>query len=131
MSQTPAGPKGPLQGTTWIVGAAVIKNRFVKRGADLTKVILSTAAFAKTLGIATDNQDNVGRSVPVAERPGEEVNIEAGAAFALDAYLTSDSVGRAVTATSGQPANAIARQAAGAVGDYVPVMLLAPGTLAP
>jgi hypothetical protein len=107
---TTSGPKGDL-GTTYLVDAAVVKNRFVKQGTDQDHVIQGTAA-AVTVGIATDNQDNVNKTVSVLTPAGAQrtVRIQAGAAFALGAKLTSDATGRGVLATTGQPVGAIAME---------------------
>lgn len=113
------GPKGALQPTAYRAGAAVLANRMVKRGADADSVILNAAATTRSLGITEEPQATVGKPVRVAHRPGELVRVEAGAAFALDAFLTSDGTGRAVTAASGNQVTAIARQAALAAGDLV------------
>lgn len=45
--------------------------------------------------------------------------VEAGAAFAADADLTTDALGRAVTATGSSAINAVAIDAAAAAGEYV------------
>jgi hypothetical protein len=115
-----AGPKTALQGTTYLAGAAIVKYRAVKRGADKNTAILATLA-SPTLGIAMDNQDNVGKAFPVAHREGEMVLAAAGAAFALDAELTPDANGRLIAAATTQKVCAIAREAATALDQLVAV----------
>jgi hypothetical protein len=123
------GPKGPLLMTTYKAGAAIVKNRFVKRGADQDSVIPATD-ISVNLGVAYDNQDVIGRDVPVAHRSGETVLIEAGAAVALDAKLKSDATARAVAAAATNPYSAVARQAATAAGELIVCELVGPGMLA-
>lgn len=125
-----SGPKTALQPNTFLAGAAVVRFRAVKRGADENTVIHGTAASVN-LGISEDSQDTAGRSLRVADRPGESVLAEAGAAFALDALLTSDANGRLITAVATNPVTAIARQAATALGDLVAVELASKRLLAP
>lgn len=125
MSQTTAGPKGPKSPNTYLAGAAITFGVTVKRGADQNTVIVATAA-SSNIGIATSEQDVVGGTISIADRPGEIVEARAGAAFALDALLTTDATGRLVTATTGQLVTAIAKQAATAVDQLVPVEVIAP-----
>lgn len=113
------GPKGALLPTTYRAGAAVVAARMVKRGADADSVIHNAAATTRSLGITEEDQPTVGKPVRVAHRPGELVRVEAGAAVALDALLTSDANGRAVTAATTNQVTAIARQAAAALGDLI------------
>ena len=127
MSAVISGPRVLFPGT-YIVGAAVLKGRAVKRGADANHVIHGTAASVN-VGIALDDQDTAERNVLVAHRAGEAPLAEAGAAFALDARLTSDANGRLVAATTGQSVIAIARQAATALGQYVVVEVVQGGTV--
>src|SRR5688572_12346610 len=111
------GPKGALFPTAYRAGAAVVACRMVKRGADADSVIHNAAATTPSLGIAEEDQATVGKPVRVAHRPGELVRVEAGAAIALDALLTSDANGRAVTAVATNQVTAVARQAAAVLGD--------------
>jgi hypothetical protein len=125
-----SGPKGALFPNTYRSGAAVVRYRAVMRGADLNHAIQATAN-AVPLGIATDNQQTAERPVTVADLPGEKVLGEAGAAFSLDALLTSDAAGRLVVCTTTQKVHAIARQAATATGELVFVEIAPRGLLAP
>lgn len=124
------GPK-VLFPTTALAGAAIVSNRFVKRGADENMAIQATGPATNILGVSWDNQDNIGRTFPVAYRAGELPTVEAGAVIALDAPVTSDALGRAVTAITGQPFRGYARQAATLVGQLIVVELTSPGVVAP
>lgn len=118
-----SGPKGALHPNTYIAGAAIVRYRAVKRGADANHVVAADLN-AVPIGIAEENQDTAERSVRVADRPGEQVLGEAGAAFALDALLSADANGRLIVGAQAAGTNnvvAIARQAAGALGDLVAV----------
>lgn len=130
MSSSTHGPKGALHPTTYIAGVAIARGLAVRRGADLNTVIVGTANSVN-LGIATDDQDTVGRTISVAHRPGEIVEGRVGAAVALDAYVTSDAAGKLVTATTGQLATGIARQTATLADQLIPIELTTPRFLAP
>lgn len=114
-----SGPKGALFPTTYRAGAAVAACRMVKRGADKNTVIQNTAATIRSLGITEEDQATVDKPVRIAHRPGEMVRVEIGAAVALDALLTSDANGRAVTAATTNQVTAIAREAGTTLGDLV------------
>lgn len=129
-SNTTAGPKGGLLLNTLIAGAAIVYGTVIKRGADVTHGIQGTNACVP-LGIACDNQTVAEKPFPIADRPGEMVEGRAGAAFALDALLMSDASGKLITATTTNPVAAIARQAATAVDQLVPVEVAPRGLLAP
>jgi hypothetical protein len=113
------GPKGALFPTAYRAGAAITRCRMVKRGADADSVIHNAAATTRSLGISEEDQATVAKPVRIAHRPGELVRVEAGASFALDAFLTSDATGRAIAAATGNQVTAIARQPATAAGDLV------------
>lgn len=114
----------PLLLKNFIAGAAITSFRIVKFSAANTVI---QAAAATDLSIGLSNEVS-----PVA---GERCDIvltgigylEAGAAFALGAKLTSDAQGRGITAAPAAGANAqiaaIALEAATAAGDVVPVLL--------
>jgi hypothetical protein len=114
------GPKTALLGTTMLAGAAIIRGRAVKRGADKNTAIHATLA-SPTVGLAMDNQDNIGKAFPVAHREGEMVLAVAGAAFAIDAELTPDATGRLIAAATTQKVCAIAREAATAIDQLITV----------
>lgn len=125
-----SGPKGALAPNTFLAGSAITRYRAVKRGADENSVVPGTAG-SDNIGIAEDNQDTAGRPLRVADRPGEHVLAEAGAAVALDAALKSDANGRLITAASTDSVTAFARQAAGALGDLIDVEIAPKGYLLP
>lgn len=127
---TTMGPKGGHRPNTGVAGAAVVRGTGVKRGADQNSVIPATANSVN-LGIATDDQETVGRTVSFVDQPGEIVEGRAGAAFALDALLTTDASAKLVTATTGQIVTAKALRAATAVDQLVPVQLVGPRVIAP
>lgn len=129
MSLTTIGPKGAQQPNTAIAGGAIVYGTAVKRGADETTAVQATAASVN-LGIATDDQDTSGRAFPYAG-PGELVEGRVGAAVTLDALLTSDANGKLVTAASGNPVTAIAREAATAADQLIPVEVAPRGEVAP
>lgn len=115
--------------TTLQAGAAITRRRFVKRGADALSAVPATAASAN-LGVALEHQDTVGAAFAVAHRPGELVEVEAGAAVALDAYVTSDAAGKAITAAVGNPISGVARRAAAADTEIIIVELVGPKLVA-
>lgn len=123
------GPKGPRNQNTAIAGSAIVYGTAVKRGADETTAVQGTAG-STNLGIATDNQDTVGHAFPFAG-PGEIVEGRSGAAFALDALLKSDANGKLITAASTDVVTAIAREAATAADQLVPVEVAPRGMVAP
>lgn len=110
----------PILLKSWTAGAAINAFRFVKLSAADT--VIQAAAVSDAI---------IGASNEVGAASGERqdvvhvgiVFIEAGAAFALGAELTSDSVGRAVASAPSAGVNnrigAIALEAAGALGDIV------------
>lgn len=129
MSSTTTGPKGPQQGNTAIAGTVIVYGTGVKRGADQNTFVQGTANSVN-LGIATDNEDTIGRAFQYAG-PGERVEGRIGAAVALDALLTTDANGKLVTATTGQNVTAYAREAGTAADQLIAVEVAAYGTKAP
>ena len=127
---TTMGPKGGHRPNTGVAGAAIVRGTAVKRGADQNSVIPATANSVN-LGIATDDQDVVGRTVSFVDQPGEIVEGRVGAAVALDALLTSDANAKLVTATTGQVVTAVALRAATAADQLIPVRTVGPRVLAP
>lgn len=124
------GPSGALTPKTILSAAAIAKGYAIKRGADANHAVLATAASVN-LGITIDNADAAERTLPYAFTPGERVLGRSGAAFALDALLTSDAAGKLVTATVGQALTAVAREAATAADQEVVVELVGPRLVAP
>jgi hypothetical protein len=93
-------------------------HRFVAVSADNT-VIPATGPTDSILGVQDDKPyAAAGAQVGVRHGTGPTL-VEAGATFSAGAYLTSDGVGRAVTATTGQKFSAIATKPATGVGDYI------------
>lgn len=106
---TPFGPKGPIEMTTMLAGPTpIVKNRFVKTGADGDHAVPATAASVN-LGVAMDNQDIAEKTFPLAHKPGQTVLVEAGAAIAAGALITSDASGRGITAATTNPVSGINR----------------------
>lgn len=131
MSRTAYGPKGARHATTLLAGTVpILYGIAVKRGADANHCVPGTANSVN-LGIALENQDTAERPLAIAHAPGELVEGRVGAAVAIDALLTSDAAGKLVTATTGQIVTAIARDAATAVDQLIPVELVGPRVLAP
>lgn len=114
---------------SFTAGGAITAFRLVKFSAAET-VVLAAAATDSFIGVANE----------VAAASGERQDvvldgiafIEAGAAFSLGAYITSDASGRGVAAAPGAGVNnriiGIALDAAAAAGDVCRVML-APGSI--
>lgn len=130
MSSTTFGPKGGLQPNTAVAGAIIAKGQLLKRGADQNTLIPNTAATIQSVAVAADDQDTAGRTLMVYDQPGENCLVRAGAAFALDAKLTSDASGRAVTAAATNPIIAVAREAATAADQLVAAQLVDQGSIA-
>lgn len=130
MSTTTMGPKGGHRPNTAISGGAIVRGTAVKRGADQNTLVQATAASVNQ-GIATDDQPITGRAFTFVDQPGEVIEARAGAAFALDALLTSDANGKLITAATTNPVIAHALQAATAADQLVPVRLAQRGVLAP
>jgi hypothetical protein len=132
MPQTVTAPQLGIEPKTYIAGAAIARGQLLKRGADLNTVIPNTADTIVTIGVAADDQDTAGRTVQVHTHPGETVLVRAGAAFALDAKLSSDASGRAITATGlSKQYTLIAREAATAADQLVSAELLTQGLATP
>jgi len=105
---------------TFIAGAdmSAHNHRFVAVSADNT-VIPATGPTDKIIGIQDDKPyAAAGAQVGVRHGIGPTL-VEAGDVFSAGDYLTSDGVGRAVIATTGQKFSAIATKPATAAGDYV------------
>lgn len=127
---TTLGPKGGHRPNTAIAGGAIVRGTAVKRGADQNSVVQATANSVN-LGIAIDDQDTSGRTVPIVDQPGEIVMGRVGAAVALDALLNSDANGKLVTAAATENVVAQALQAATAADQLIPVKLFPIRTVAP
>lgn len=78
------------------------------------------------------NLPKSGEDCRVVCAPVARVKVKAGAAFAVNALLTTDASGRFVTATTGQNVCAKALKAAAALGDIVEARWFGPtGRVAP
>lgn len=109
---------------SYTAGGAIPAYRIVKLSAEST-VVLATAATDGLMGVNGAVAPASGERCDVA-KVGVSY-IEAGAAIALDAPVTSDASGRAVTAAPAAGANVrvigFADEAATAAGDLIKVTL--------
>jgi hypothetical protein len=107
-------------------GAAQSIYRFMKFATTENSVLQSTVATAIPLGVCqqrVDAADSVTGNVQVDVRLLGISKVEAGAAVALGAEVSSDTTGRAITAVTGARVAGIAFQAAGAAGEWIDVLL--------
>lgn len=94
------------------------------------KVTISNAAAEAVIGVLQNKPTAAGRAAEVCGMVGVS-KVVAGAALATAGiYVTTDSSGRAVTATSGQLRHGVTRTTAGNAGELVSIQLGAYG-LAP
>ena len=110
---------------TFVTGEdlSLANHRFLAVSADNT-VMRATGPTSKVIGVQDDKPfAATGVQAGIRLLAGPTL-LEAGAAFAAGAFITSDSVGRGVTATTGQKFFAIATKPATAVGDYVAVVMI-------
>jgi len=109
----------------YIADVAIPINRLVKFGIGLLNVALTTAPTDAIIGVVNELSAAAGDRVDVV-RQGI-VWVEAGAAIALGAPVTSDAVGRGVTAAPAAGVNAryvgFADEPATAPGDVIRVIL--------
>ena len=114
----------PLLLKTFVAGAAIAACRIVKFSAANT-VIQSAAAADAHIGVCSEVGPSSGERCDIVMFG--IAHVEAGAAFALGALLTADSVGRAVGASPAAGANnrsvGVALDAAVAAGDIVRVAI--------
>ncbi len=112
-----------------VAGADIIKYRILKHSAAET-VIQAAAATDGLIGVCNEVAPLSGQRCDVILMG--IADIEAGAAITVDAPITSDSVGRAVTAAPAAGTNnrviGFALEAASAAGDVIRV-LIAPHTM--
>lgn len=127
MSNVVSGPQGGMRPKTGIAGAAIAKGQVLKRGADANTLIPNTAGTIASIGVALDDQDTANRSFMYEDEAGKTVSVRSGAAFALDAKLSSDASGRAITAIATHIPFAIAREAATAADQWVVAELISQG----
>lgn len=124
-----SGPNRTLV-KTFTAEAAITKHRIVKFGAANGQVLQAAAVGDAMFGAAAELDVAINDRVDVQVAGIAE--IEAGAAIALGALVTSDAVGRAVAAAPVAGTNnriiGTAMTDALALGDIIPV-LLAPGQI--
>lgn len=127
MSNVVTGPQGGIRPKTAVAGSAISKGQLLKRGADANTLIPNTAGTIATIGCAADDQDTAARTFMYHDSPGETCQVRSGAAFALDAKLSSDASGRAITAIATHIPFAVAREAATAADQLVVAEILTQG----
>lgn len=111
----------------FISGAAVNPKRVVKFDTAAGTVIQAAADTDAFIGVALNDLVSVaGQEIPVGV--SGVVQVEAGAAITQGARLSSDSVGRALTAASGDAAWGKALQSASAAGSVI-TAVIASGTV--
>lgn len=103
-----------------IAGASVPQYRIVKFGSDETAAIVATGGTSVMLGITQDGTAATGADVNV--RVAGIADLQLGGSVSLGDAITSDSVGKGVTATAGQNIIGIAAND-GVSGDIIPVMI--------
>jgi len=113
----------PLLAVNFVADAAISNNRLVKFGSGDRNVTPATAATDSIIGVVNE--------MPPGIAAGERVDVvrvgiawvEAGAAITRGALITSDAVGRAVTAAPAAGVNnriiGIADESASAAGDVI------------
>lgn len=87
----------------FVAGAAIIRRRFVKFGASDTTILLAAAATDAAIGVSSEIDAAQGERSDVMMSDIAEV--EYGGAVTRGDFLTSDAVGRAVTAAPAAGAN--------------------------
>lgn len=111
----------PLLALNYVADAAIPVNRLVKLGTGDRNVALAGAATDAIIGVVNETSPALGERVDVV-RVGIAW-VEAGAAIARGAPLTSDATGRAVTAAPAAGTNnrivGFADEAASAAGDVI------------
>ncbi len=121
-----------------VAGGTIAPCRFLKVSAAANQTVLqATAATEKLFGVSGDYQKGTpgltGSDAAVHAVAGDSVQVwrdndvclvEAGAAVTAGDFLTSDSVGRAVTATSGDEVGAQAMRTVAGVGIMILVRVL-------
>lgn len=101
--------------------AAIVRHRIVAVTARAT-VAQASAADQPLIGVADElGADGAGR---VDVHLTGVTEIEAGAAIAVGAALTTDAQGRAVTVATGNRQIGIALAPAGSAGEIIPVLLV-------
>lgn len=105
-----------------IPGDVVAQRRFVIIEAGTGEVV-QAGANAEAVGISLEAAAAANDpAIPVALLDGAKVEVEAGAAVALGADVTSDAAGKAVAATVGQRVLGFALTAAAADGEVITIV---------
>lgn len=110
---------------TGIAGTAVTIYRFVALAAD-GQMDHVASAQGDVDGIAGESQATVGRDFPVVLPDGALCKVEAGAAVAVGALVSSDASGRAITHVAAVDNVAVGRawSAASAAGDIITIQFV-------
>lgn len=119
-------PTAPIDGFRLQTGT-ITPGLALIRGAASDQVALAGAAATALLGVAQEEQNTSTVGDVVATRlwvPGVIAYVQAGAAIAIDALLTTNASGQWVTCTTTQKVLAKAMAAAAAAGDLIPVVFL-------
>lgn len=110
-----------LLATNYVAEAAIAINRIVKPGSSDRNVLQAAAATDALMGVINEVPAAINERIDVVKVGVAWV--EAGAAFARGAPLTSDGVGRAIAAAPAAGSNVrvvgFAEEAATAAGDVV------------
>ena len=104
------------------VSAAVAANRFVELSSGSVQQVGTAGNEAIGVSAAASPASNTA-GIAVAIYNGGVIKVEAGAAVAVDANVSSDNQGRAITSASGNRINGKALQAASAAGEMIEVLL--------
>lgn len=102
---------------TYNAGGAITARRLVKF--DVAGDVVQASAAADLLIGVSDWSGDVVSGQRVDIHMGEQPEVEAGAAIAAGARLTSDANGKAVTAAAGEQCVGFATEAAAADGDVI------------
>jgi Uncharacterized conserved protein (DUF2190) len=115
----------PIQSVNYVAEAAISVNRLVKFGSGDRSVLQAAAATDAIIGVVNELSVVAGERVDVVRQGIPWV--EAGAAITRGAPITSDGVGRAVTAAPAAGANVrivgFADESASAAGDVIRFVL--------
>lgn len=101
-------------------GAAVSQNRFVLLSSGLA---IHATLGAESIGVSQEAATASGEAISVIGNQSAKVEVEAGAAVALGANVSSDATGRGITSAIGHVILGVALEAAGAAGERITVLL--------
>ncbi len=109
-------------------GTSIPKERLVQRGSANHEVALCTGVGDIAMGVTMQViKDGVTGDIQTFRK----ATVEAGAAISRGAEITSDAVGRAVTAVSTNQSHGVAVTAAGALGELLEVELFGTSRVLP